>query len=412
MKDRLVEFPNRYRIVPVEGATNVVDLLPVTGVVTDEGTPLNKHTLLRDATAALYRLGPDAVVNDVFMALKMPAGYYGFEIMAKFSDGTPASGLQLDGLLSFEGSTAVTDENGFCYAMAVSTSPTITFNQYIGIKNSTITIQADSDVLYTPIDLVIQKATEVELASSNSLIFPYAATIDICAIGGGGAGARSTASNSDNRPCAGGGGGGYLKNLFNVSVVAGDVLSCTIGAGGSYTWGSGDKNGDDGGTTTVSLNGKQILQASGGAGGTARGNGGRGGSGGSGGGGSSGTSSTAYAGVGGSNGGNGETVNGSDGGTGQGTSTRKFGEADGTLYCGGGGGASSVATNVFLAATGGAGGGGSGAAIFSSTDNVRGGDATNYGGGGGGAANNMYSSSNNNTAKYGAGRQGVVFVRW
>ena len=36
---------------------------------TQEGTPLNKGTLLKDATAALYGLGADAVPDDAFVSL-------------------------------------------------------------------------------------------------------------------------------------------------------------------------------------------------------------------------------------------------------------------------------------------------------------------------------------------------------
>lgn len=66
MKDRVVQFPHRYQLVPVEGETNVYDFVPVPGTITEAGTPLNKATLLSDETAALYGLtGEDATVDDV-----------------------------------------------------------------------------------------------------------------------------------------------------------------------------------------------------------------------------------------------------------------------------------------------------------------------------------------------------------
>lgn len=42
---------------------------------TQPGTPLNKDTLLKDATAALYELGTDAVPDDVFEVLSNAALY-------------------------------------------------------------------------------------------------------------------------------------------------------------------------------------------------------------------------------------------------------------------------------------------------------------------------------------------------
>lgn len=52
MKDRIVEFPNRYEFFKV--SENVYDLVPKPGKVTEMGTPTNKATLLSDSTSALY----------------------------------------------------------------------------------------------------------------------------------------------------------------------------------------------------------------------------------------------------------------------------------------------------------------------------------------------------------------------
>lgn len=70
MKDRSVEFPNRYRLTKVAGTNDIYDLIPAPGDVTDEGTYINKATLLKDSTAALYGLGEDAVPDDVMAMLK------------------------------------------------------------------------------------------------------------------------------------------------------------------------------------------------------------------------------------------------------------------------------------------------------------------------------------------------------
>lgn len=69
MKDRNVEFPNRYRLVRVEGTADIFDLVPAPGVISNEGTFINKSTLLKDATAALFGLGVDAVPDDVLRVL-------------------------------------------------------------------------------------------------------------------------------------------------------------------------------------------------------------------------------------------------------------------------------------------------------------------------------------------------------
>lgn len=42
MMDRVVQYPHRYKAVPVAGQENVFDFVPVPGVVMEEGTVLNK----------------------------------------------------------------------------------------------------------------------------------------------------------------------------------------------------------------------------------------------------------------------------------------------------------------------------------------------------------------------------------
>ena len=69
MKDRAVEFPNRYRLAKVEGTSDVYDLVPAPGTVTEEGTYINKKTLLTDETAAILGLNGDPTPNDAFMAI-------------------------------------------------------------------------------------------------------------------------------------------------------------------------------------------------------------------------------------------------------------------------------------------------------------------------------------------------------
>jgi hypothetical protein len=76
MKDRVVQYPNRYKLTPVSG--DVYDLTPEPGIVTEEGAPLNKANLLSDETAAKMGLTGDPTPNDVFYKLKdavLIAGY-------------------------------------------------------------------------------------------------------------------------------------------------------------------------------------------------------------------------------------------------------------------------------------------------------------------------------------------------
>lgn len=65
MQDRVPLYPGRVKMTPVAGQANTFDMVRADDP-TKAGTPLNKATLLKDATAALYGMGTGAVPDDVF----------------------------------------------------------------------------------------------------------------------------------------------------------------------------------------------------------------------------------------------------------------------------------------------------------------------------------------------------------
>lgn len=68
MQDRIPLYPGRVTMTPVAGQANTFDMVRADDP-TQAGTPLNKETLLKDATAALYGLGASAVPDDVLAEL-------------------------------------------------------------------------------------------------------------------------------------------------------------------------------------------------------------------------------------------------------------------------------------------------------------------------------------------------------
>lgn len=131
---------------------------------------------------------------------------------------------------------------------------------------------------------------------------------------GGGAGGSYSAWPAHT---GGGGGAGYTKTVGGLSVSKSVSYEIVVGAGGAKA--------TSGGTTSAfghSANGGTVSDAT-------SVNGGNGGSGG-------GSGDTSSGRPGGTNGGNGTGYDSYTGGTGQGTTTREFSEAAGTLYATGG----------------------------------------------------------------------------
>ena len=69
MQDRVSLYPGRVKLVPVAGQENTYDMVRADSP-TQEGTPLNKDSLLKDATAALLGGNETMVPDEAFVALK------------------------------------------------------------------------------------------------------------------------------------------------------------------------------------------------------------------------------------------------------------------------------------------------------------------------------------------------------
>ena len=68
MQDRVSLHPGRVKMTPVAGQANTFDMVRA-DEPTQAGTPLNKASLLTDATAAMLDLGADAVPDDALKIL-------------------------------------------------------------------------------------------------------------------------------------------------------------------------------------------------------------------------------------------------------------------------------------------------------------------------------------------------------
>ena len=69
MKDRVPLYPGRVKLTPVSGQENTYDMVRA-DAPTQEGDPLSKKTLLKEATAVLYGLNATAVPDEVLVAAR------------------------------------------------------------------------------------------------------------------------------------------------------------------------------------------------------------------------------------------------------------------------------------------------------------------------------------------------------
>lgn len=220
MQDRVSLYPGRVKLEPVAGETNTYDLTRA-DQPTQEGTPLNKASLLKDSTAALLGLGTDAVPDDAFVALVLGQGVYGYRVRVQLADGTPVKGATVSGIQPLTGSTLVTGEDGIVLGKSASASVTIgCTSPYIDQKAPAAQTVTKTGTI-TNVTLTLENDTDVLTITSSQTINPkfskMCTTFDICAVGGG-------ENGSDLSPGGCGAGGGYSNGIDPISVTSIDFI--------------------------------------------------------------------------------------------------------------------------------------------------------------------------------------------
>lgn len=392
MQDRISLYPGRVKLQPVAGQENTFDLERADEPI-QPGTPLNKATLLKDATAALLGLGTDAVPDDAFVALVLGQGVYGYRVKVQLSDGTPVQGSTVSGISPLQGGSLVTGADGTVLGKSTSASVTIgCTSPYIDQKApGSQSVTASGTITDVTLTLMNNTGT-ITVTSSQTIsnISPFAKTVDLTAVGGGGGGTGSVAKAYGGN----GGGGGYVQTKLS-QPINGKKITITIGAGGSGSSEGGATvgNGGNGGQTIVKVDEQTVLTAAGGGGATG------------------GKENPSYTGSGGRGNGNGGTA-GSGGGT-RPTNGVGYIFDDSSLGIAGGGGGGYGAWTMDTGPNdirGGSPNGGSGGLPRDVTDHPANGSSGGLGGGGGGAARHENAAGGGGNG--GRGGSGVVYLRF
>lgn len=418
---------------------------------------IEKHwndTLL-PATKTRFGLDSNAIPDDAFNNLYnyiravIPSGYGIFMVTIKDSDGNIVPYVKIS-ISGAESKSLQSDLNGVVQSNLKVGSYTLSMNEdsRFGTADAIEFTITEKDLISKILTINIVKSGKLYITKASTIIIPnFIQKYDLCIVGGGGGGGCCpyTRSNYFFRVGAGGGGGEVINKLNNTIKSDHDTLVLNIGAGGAS-----NENGD---ATTVKINSNTISSAGGSAGKIARYNGiasglftPEGGSGGN----AGGSAIVVYK----KNDNNdvwvselcltGGRENGASAlplvssdiqypnalsnsylknltATGQGSSTREFGDIDGTLYGSGGGAAydgdtidsdGSGITSMSKTTNGGHGAGNghsSGGTSNPAGTFTSGLDASVYGCGGGGAVI-PYQNKDGNRA--GEGKQGVVVIRW
>ena len=278
MKDRVSANPGRVKLTPEDGSPAFYATMERADNPVEEGTPLNKSTLLSDAACDLLDIPQTSTVNEAFLKLALGVGKYGYTVHFQWPDGTPMVGYQVSGLTAIDGSALTTDDTGTVFGISSATSVYVQLsqNEYFDIDTVGGTLASTGMLTEGTFKAKVRTGTFPYIDSSRSALkfSQWAPLVDICAVGGGGAGGAAylyTGNGPVIAIAACGGAGGYVNVLRNYNP-AGKTLTVTIGAGGSSVSASSsnpDRSGNAGGTTSVTTGGSTLVSANGGNGGDA-----------------------------------------------------------------------------------------------------------------------------------------------
>lgn len=262
------QLPSTYAefVAKVAAGTQGLDLLFNADGWSQLPTFLNKSALLKDSTAYILGLPDTAVPDDVFLALIIGVGTYGYRIKIQLADGSPVEGAVVSGLEALTGSTLVSGADGI--VLGKSTSQTVTIectSPYIDqAAPASQNITATGTI--TDVTLTLSAITSMitVTSSKNTKVSHMAKTADICLVGGGGGGGGY--GNEGKHVNGSGGGGGYVQTYLS-RVLTNNNMQIIIGAGGSG--GEFKSDGGDGGATQIIIQNNENMIANGGKAGLA-----------------------------------------------------------------------------------------------------------------------------------------------
>lgn len=198
------------------------------------GDPLNKQTLLKDGTAAIYGELPDNPVPDDMFALiadklyRLSTGMAKVTVTVKLSNGTPVPDACINNLKTITGGDVFTDQNGVAAGYCNAGNVTISLKNHLDITGNSKTISAIQRNSYT-VELTATTRNFYSTTSSNSMyISGLRKTIDVSVCGGGAGGGGGLSSDY----CGKGGGGGFASTKENVSFRTRTLYTASLGAGG------------------------------------------------------------------------------------------------------------------------------------------------------------------------------------
>ena len=388
----------RMLITPEDGSAPYYVKITMADNPTNPGTPLNKETLLQDATeTALFGSANNRTVDQAFRGIAskidlIMGDQAAITLTVKDSAGNGIPGVLVSGVFGEDGGGVYTNSSGVITGYVSEGLQTLQVSGYLDIEDTSMQLDVVKGQTYNE-TLTVTTRNFVQITNTQTVKFSEnVQQVDVNPVGAGGGGDVGWQAYDEpfNWPASGPGGGGGHSVIQNaVSFLPNTLYPAVVGAGGPQ--------GSDGGTSSF-----MGVSASGGKGGQ-----------------SDEGANTSVGGAGNGNGGNGwasslSGVNGNDGRAGGNATESGFKNFTETQLYGGGGGSGArtgEAVDDFSGGSGGAPYGGDGGDAGDQWREPDGSPGNGFGGGGGGGARSYDRDEVSETGQGGSGYQGCINVR-
>lgn len=244
----------RMLITPEDGSTPYYAVLTMADNPTQEGTPLNKETLLQDDTeTALFGSANNRTVDQAFRGIAnkldlIMGDQAAITVTVTDQAGHPVTQALVNGVYGEDGSTVYTNSSGVASGYIAEGAQTISITGYADLEDISKQLDVVKGTTITE-TLTPTRRNFLHLTQSQNVKFSGdVSTVDSNPVGGGGGAGYGALSSGRFGASGGAGGGGHSTIQTGLQVTPNTSYPAVVGAGGQP--GREDTEGSDGGTSS------------------------------------------------------------------------------------------------------------------------------------------------------------------
>lgn len=220
------------------------------------GSNLNKATLLKDETAALYDGLPDnPTPDDVFLLIndiiyRLSSGKAKITVTVKLSNGTPAGDVHIIGLKTKDGTDVFTNSNGVAIGYVNPGTISVSITDHIDLTSNAVSVNAKNGGAYSVVLTATKRDFFSTVTSGSFYVSALVKSVSVSVGGAGGGGSNGKTVNMSYSMGGCGGGGGHATQLTNIKPQTRTKYLATVGSGGANGVGTNNNEGAKGGSSS------------------------------------------------------------------------------------------------------------------------------------------------------------------